>query len=83
VVEDLSERLIDLLHPCQLDVVLLALQYDCGAVETMVLCEDRFVVALSRTHAELPYCEVESSESTHHSILGKYPSHAAFEAEAE
>src|SRR5215470_19636631 len=33
LVEDLTERLIDSLHRGQLDVVLLALPYDCGAVE--------------------------------------------------
>ena len=31
-------------------MVLLALPYDCGAVETMVLFEDPFVVALPRAH---------------------------------
>jgi LysR family hydrogen peroxide-inducible transcriptional activator len=50
LVEDLTERLIDSLHRGQLDAVLLALPYDCGAVETMVLLEDPFVVALRRTH---------------------------------
>jgi len=50
LVEDLTERLIDALHRGLLDVVLLALPYDCGAVETMVLFEDPFVVALPRTH---------------------------------
>jgi LysR family hydrogen peroxide-inducible transcriptional activator len=50
LVEDLTERLIDSLHRGLLDVVLLALPYDCGAVETMVLFEDPFVVALPRTH---------------------------------
>jgi DNA-binding transcriptional LysR family regulator len=35
LVEDLTERLIDSLHRGQLDVVLLALPYDCGAVETV------------------------------------------------
>ena len=50
LVEDLTERLIDSLHRGQLDVVLLALPYDCGAVETMILFEDPFVVAFPRTH---------------------------------
>jgi LysR family transcriptional regulator, hydrogen peroxide-inducible genes activator len=50
LVEDLTERLIEALHRGQLDVVLLALPYDCGAVETMVLFEDPFVVVLPSTH---------------------------------
>src|SRR5262245_23231264 len=50
LVEDLTERLIDSLHRGQLDVVLLALPYDCGAVETVILFEDAFVVGLPREH---------------------------------
>jgi LysR family hydrogen peroxide-inducible transcriptional activator len=50
LVEDLTHRLIDLLHRGQLDVVLLALPYDCGAVETVNLFDDPFVVGLPRSH---------------------------------
>jgi LysR family transcriptional regulator, hydrogen peroxide-inducible genes activator len=50
LVEDLTERLIDSLHRGQLDVVLLALPYYCGAVETVILFEDPFVVGLPREH---------------------------------
>jgi LysR family transcriptional regulator, hydrogen peroxide-inducible genes activator len=50
LVEDLTDRLIDLLHRGQLDVVLLALPYDCGAAETIILFDDPFVVGLPRTH---------------------------------
>src|SRR5215471_5457813 len=50
LVEELTERLIDSLHRGQLDVVLLALPYDCGAVETVILFEDPFVVGLPREH---------------------------------
>jgi LysR family hydrogen peroxide-inducible transcriptional activator len=50
LVEDLTDRLIDLLHRGRLDVVLLALPYDCSTLETVVLFEDPFVVALPRTH---------------------------------
>ena len=50
LVEDLTDRLIDSLHCGELDVVLLALPYDCGAVETVILFEDPFVVGLPRTH---------------------------------
>ena len=48
LVEDLTERLIQSLHRGELDVVLLALPYDCGAVETVTLFEDPFVVGLPR-----------------------------------
>jgi LysR family hydrogen peroxide-inducible transcriptional activator len=50
LIEDLTDRLIDLLHRGRLDVVLLALPYDCGTLETVVLFEDPFVVALPRAH---------------------------------
>ena len=36
LVEDLTNRLIESLHRGELDVVLLALPYDCGAVETVI-----------------------------------------------
>jgi LysR family transcriptional regulator, hydrogen peroxide-inducible genes activator len=50
LVEDLTERLIESLHRGQLDVVLLALPYECGAVEAVVLFEDPFVAGLPRAH---------------------------------
>jgi LysR family transcriptional regulator, hydrogen peroxide-inducible genes activator len=50
LVEDLTERLVDSMHRGQLDVVLLALPYNCGAVETVILFEDPFVVGLPHTH---------------------------------
>jgi len=50
LVEDLTHRLIDLLHRGRLDVVLLALPYDCRAVETVILFDDPFVVGVPRTH---------------------------------
>jgi DNA-binding transcriptional LysR family regulator len=50
LVEDLTVRLIEALHQGKLDVVLLALPYECGAVEIEVLFEDPFVVALPRGH---------------------------------
>src|SRR5215468_3253275 len=50
LVEDLTHRLIDSLHRGQLDVVLLALPYDCGAAETVILFDDPFVVGLPRDH---------------------------------
>jgi LysR family hydrogen peroxide-inducible transcriptional activator len=50
LVEDLTDRLVESLHHGQLDVVLLALPYHCGAVETRILFEDTFVVGLPRQH---------------------------------
>jgi LysR family transcriptional regulator, hydrogen peroxide-inducible genes activator len=50
LVEDDPERLIEAMHHGQLDVVLLALPYNCGAVETVILFEDPFVLGLPRTH---------------------------------
>jgi LysR family transcriptional regulator, hydrogen peroxide-inducible genes activator len=50
LVEDLTDRLTESLHRGQLDAVLLALPYDCGAVETTILFEDPFVVGLPRQH---------------------------------
>jgi LysR family hydrogen peroxide-inducible transcriptional activator len=50
LIEDLTTRLLDALHQGKLDVVLLALPYACGAVETAILFEDPFVVGLPREH---------------------------------
>ncbi|MGA7323950.1 MAG: LysR substrate-binding domain-containing protein, partial [Rhodomicrobium sp.] len=51
LLEDLTPRLIEALHGGKLDVVLLALPYDCGAVETSILFEDRFFMALPKDHS--------------------------------
>src|SRR6516165_4304114 len=50
LVEDLTDRLIASLHRGELDTVLLALPRECGAVETVTLFEDPFVVGLPRGH---------------------------------
>ena len=50
LVEDLTMRLIELLHHGKLDVVLLALPYDGGAVETATLFDDPLVAALPAGH---------------------------------
>ena len=50
LVEDLTPRLLEQLHGGQLDVVLLALPYDCGNVESSPLFDDRFVLALHPGH---------------------------------
>src|SRR5215470_1990981 len=49
LVEDLTER-IESLHRGQLDVMLLALPYNCGAVESIIMFEDPFVVGLPCDH---------------------------------
>src|SRR6266851_5513325 len=50
LVEDLTDRLVASLQQGKLDVVLLALPYDCGPAESKVLFDDRFVVALPSAH---------------------------------
>jgi len=50
LVEDLTPRLLEQLHTGQLDVVLLALPYDCGNVESAALFDDRFLLALPPAH---------------------------------
>jgi LysR family hydrogen peroxide-inducible transcriptional activator len=50
LVEDLTPRLLEQLHGGQLDVVLLALPYDCGNVESAPLFDDRFLLALPPDH---------------------------------
>lgn len=50
LVEDLTERLIEQLHMGKLDVVLLALPYEGGPIETAALFDDRFVAALPKGH---------------------------------
>ena len=50
LVEDLTARLIEGLHAGRLDVVLLALPYDCGNSERRVLFRDPFKVALPKNH---------------------------------
>jgi LysR family hydrogen peroxide-inducible transcriptional activator len=50
VVEDYSSRLLASLHQGEIDIALLALPYDCGAVETAILCEDRFIVGMPANH---------------------------------
>jgi LysR family transcriptional regulator, hydrogen peroxide-inducible genes activator len=50
LVEDMTDRLIASLHRGELDVVLLALPHECGAVENVVLFKDPFVVGLPRGH---------------------------------
>jgi LysR family hydrogen peroxide-inducible transcriptional activator len=48
--EDQTERLLQLLREGKLDLLLLALEADLGDVETLVLDEDPFLLALPRGH---------------------------------
>jgi LysR family hydrogen peroxide-inducible transcriptional activator len=50
LVEDQTARLIEALQEGQIDVVLLALPYECGAVETTILFEDPLVAGLPMWH---------------------------------
>ena len=50
LVEDQTARLVEALHHGQLDILLLALPYDCGAVESVVLFDDPLVAALPSWH---------------------------------
>src|SRR5262249_27670885 len=69
LVEDLTERLIQSLHRGELDVVLLALPYDCGAVETVTLFEDPFMVGLPREHLLAKETRVKPERLWHEDLL--------------
>jgi len=69
LIEDLTDRLVEALHRGQLDVVLLALPYDCGAVETLVLFEDPFVVGLPGQHALAKELRINPQRLWHENLL--------------
>ena len=48
--EDQTDSLLEQLHAGRLDVLALALPYDCGNVETALLFKDRFSLGLRRDH---------------------------------
>ncbi|MET4698082.1 LysR family hydrogen peroxide-inducible transcriptional activator [Constrictibacter sp. MBR-5] len=48
--EDLTARLVDDLRAGVLDVLLIALPYDCGEVETSILFDDAFQLACHKDH---------------------------------
>jgi LysR family hydrogen peroxide-inducible transcriptional activator len=50
LIEDLTARLLDALHQGRLDMVLLALPYECGAAESAILFEDPFLVGMRAAH---------------------------------
>lgn len=57
--EDLTARLVEQLHAGKLDIVLLALPYEGGNVESQDLFKDRFVVALQPSHPLAAGMQVE------------------------
>jgi LysR family transcriptional regulator, hydrogen peroxide-inducible genes activator len=69
LIEDLTDRLIEALHRGQLDVVLLALPYDCGAVETLILFEDPFVVGLPGQHPLAKEPRINPQRLWHENLL--------------
>jgi LysR family hydrogen peroxide-inducible transcriptional activator len=69
LIEDLTDRLVEALHRGQLDVVLLALPYDCGAVETLILFEDPFVVGLPGQHALAKELRINPQRLWHENLL--------------
>jgi LysR family hydrogen peroxide-inducible transcriptional activator len=69
LVEDLTYRLIEQLHRGQLDVVVLALPYECGPVETVVLFEDPFVVGLPRQHPLAKESRIDPQRLRHENLL--------------
>jgi LysR family transcriptional regulator, hydrogen peroxide-inducible genes activator len=69
LVEDLTDRLIDSLQRGQLDVVLLALPYDCGAVESVILFEDPFLVGLPREHLLAKEMRVKAEHLSREDLL--------------
>lgn len=63
--EDQTETLLAQLHDGRLDVLVLALPYDCGNAETMVLFKDEFSLAVRRDHRlararQAPAAEIEA-----------------------
>jgi LysR family hydrogen peroxide-inducible transcriptional activator len=50
VIEDFTSRLLDGLAQGEIDAALVALPYDCGAVDTVILFQDPLVLALPSNH---------------------------------
>jgi LysR family hydrogen peroxide-inducible transcriptional activator len=67
--EDQTEPLLAQLHDGRLDVLVLALPYDCGNAETMVLFKDEFSLALRRDHRLARAKEVASTEVESETLL--------------
>ena len=71
LVEDQTARLIEALQEGQVDVVLLALPYECGAVETTVLFEDPLVAGLPMWHPLASSARVKPDDLTDDLLLLK------------
>jgi LysR family transcriptional regulator, hydrogen peroxide-inducible genes activator len=69
--EDLTDRLVDLLHRGELDIVLLALPHDCGPVEVFTLFEDPFVVGLPGEHPLARAGRIKPQQLWHQDLLLK------------
>jgi LysR family hydrogen peroxide-inducible transcriptional activator len=69
LVEDLTARLVEELHTGRLDIVLLALPYDCGNVEVRVLFRDPFKVALPQGHPLAGRKAVDLEQLRHQGLL--------------
>lgn len=68
LVEDQTAHLVESLQEGKLDVLLLALPYDCGAVETSVLLNDPLVAALPAWHPLTGEARIKP-ESLHEDLL--------------
>jgi LysR family transcriptional regulator, hydrogen peroxide-inducible genes activator len=69
LVEDLTSRLVDSLHQGKLDVVLLALPYDCGAVDAVHLFKDPFHVGLPALHPLANQVSIKSQSLASETLL--------------
>jgi LysR family transcriptional regulator, hydrogen peroxide-inducible genes activator len=67
--EDLTERLIERLQAGELDVVLLALPYELGTIESETLFEDPFSFCCRTDHALANAPEVPRSRLNHEKLL--------------
>ncbi len=67
--EDQTEPLLEQLQAGRLDVLLLALPYDCGTAETAVLFKDEFSLALRRGHRLARAPRVSAAEVESETLL--------------
>jgi LysR family hydrogen peroxide-inducible transcriptional activator len=69
LVEDLTSRLVEELHAGNLDIVLLALPYECGNVEMRALFRDPFKVALPHGHPLAGGKKIDLEQLRHGELL--------------
>jgi len=67
--EEQTAPLVAQLQGGQLDVLLIALPYNCGNVETAALFNDRFSLALPRDHALAKQKRIEASAARRETLL--------------